>query len=640
VFRTIAFFVGLLLATAASAGDWDYYGGDAGGTRYSHLDQINRGNVRHLHVAWEYHTGDMQDRADVIDRSAFEGTPILDQGNLVFCTPFNEIIALDPASGEERWRFDPQVRTDYWPANQFICRGVTPWNDANAADGTPCKHRLFMGTVDYRVIAVDALTGLACEDFGEHGQVQIDPGMQLLWPGEFHITSPPAVSGDVVILGSAIGDNARVEAPKGTVRAYNARTGEPVWTFDPIPTDSNDPRAQSYGGANGIRAGHANVWSIISVDPERDLVFLPTSSPSPDFYGGLRPGENDWANAVVAVRGATGEVVWTFQTVHHDIWDFDVSAQPLLTDLTIDGETVPVVVQNTKMGFVFILNRETGEPVFPVEERPVPQSAELGEWLSPTQPFPTSPPPLHPTGPVTGDDAFGFTPWDRGACRRLLEGYTSEGIYTPPTTHGTIMYPFTGGGVNWGSAAFDPESQIMVVGISRMYHLIRLIPADRVEEVRGSHISDEVSRQRGAPYGMSRDLAMSPIGVPCAPPPWGQLLGVNLATGEVVWEVTRGTTEDLAPFLPPFRLGDVALGGPIITAGGLVFEAGTLDYRFRARDLTNGRQVWSHRMPAGTPATPMTYEWEGRQYVVIASGGYGRVDTAMGDSIIAFALPE
>jgi quinoprotein glucose dehydrogenase len=464
--------------------------------------------------------------------------------------------------------------------------------------------------------------------------------MELLWPGEFHITSPPAVVGDVVVVGSAIGDNARVEAPKGTVRAFSARTGEPVWTFDPIPTDAEDPRAESYGGADGIRAGHANVWSIISVDEERDLVFLPTSSPSPDFYGGLRPGTNEYANAVVAVRGSTGEVVWSFQTVHHDIWDYDVSAQPLLTDLTIEGETIPVVVQNTKMGFVFILHRETGEPIFPVEERPVPQSAVLGEWLSPTQPFPTSPPPLHPTGPVTSDDVFGFTFFDRGACRRLINEYTSEGIYTPPSPEGTIMYPFTGGGANWGSAAFDPDRQIMVVGIGRMIHLIKLIPTEDLQSTRESNLHDEIGPQRGAPYGMSRDLAFSPFGVPCAPPPWGTLVGVNLATGEIEWEVTRGTTEDLAPFLPRFRYGDLALGGPMITAGGLVFEAGTLNYRLRARDVETGEQLWTHRMPAGTPATPMTYEWDGRQFVVIASGGYGRVDTRMGDSIIAFALPE
>jgi len=638
--RIFSIGLALVLALPALANDWTHYGGDAGGTRYSDLDQITRDNVEDLEVAWEYSTGDLEARADVIERSAFEGTPIIAQGNLIFCTPFNEIIALDPGTGEERWRFDPVISTESWLSNQYVCRGVTQWQDQNAAPGEACAHRLFMGTSDYRLIAVDTATGDLCEDFGDGGQVQVDPGMDLLWPGEFHITSPPAVAGDVVIIGSAIGDNARVEAPKGTVRAYNARTGEPVWTFDPIPTSADDPRATSYGGAEGIRAGHANVWSIISVDEERDLVFLPTSSPSPDFYGGLRPGVNEYANAVVAVRGQTGEVVWAFQTVHHDIWDFDVSAQPLLTDLTIDGESVPVVVQNTKMGFVFVLNRETGEPVFPVEERPVPQSAALGEWLSPTQPFPTSPPPLHPTGPVTGDDVFGFTFWDKGACRRLVEGYNSEGIYTPPTLHGTIMYPFTGGGANWGSAAYDPDRQIMVVGIGRMYHLIRLIEADRVEEVRGSHISDEVSPQRGAPYGMSRDLAFSPLGVPCAPPPWGVLMGVNLATGEIEWEVPRGTTEDLAPFLPRFQFGDIALGGPMVTAGGLVFEAGTLNYRFRARDIETGRQLWTHRMPAGTPATPMTFEHEGRQYVVIASGGYGRVDTRMGDSIIAFALPE
>jgi len=632
--------LGLCMALPAWADTWTHYGGDPGGNRYSELEQINRENVRDIEVAWEFSTGDLEARADVIGRSAFEGTPIVFAGNLVFCTPFNEIIALDPGTGEERWRYDADVPTDYWPSNQFVCRGVAPWTDVLLEEGAMCKHRLFMGTVDYRVVSVDAETGAPCNEFGDGGAVQIDPGMDLIWPGEFHITSPPAIAGDIVIVGSAIGDNARVEAPKGTVRAYDARTGAPVWTFDPIPTDANDPRADSYGGAEGIRAGHANVWSIISVDEERDLVFLPTSSPSPDFYGGLRPGMNEYANAVVAVQGQTGEVVWSFQTVHHDIWDYDVSAQPLLTDLIVDGETIPVVVQNTKMGFVFVLHRETGEPVFPVEERPVPQSAVLGEWLSPTQPFPTSPPPLHPTGPVTSDDIFGFTFFDRGGCRRLMSEYSSEGIYTPPTPEGTIMYPFTGGGVNWGSAAFDPQSQVMIVGLGRIYHLIKLIPAEELQDVRAANLHDEIGSQRGAPYGMSRDLAFSPFGVPCAPPPWGTLVAVDLGTGEIMWEVTRGTSEDLAPFLPPLRVGDLALGGPMVTAGGLVFEAGTLNYRFRAWDIETGQQLWSHRMPAGTPATPMTYEWEGRQYVVIASGGYGRVETRMGDSIIAFALPE
>ncbi len=637
--RILALIALAAIVVAPAAQAWTHYGGDQEGTRYVDLDQINTDNVSDLEIAWEYRTGDLAARPEAIHASAFEGTPILNNGNLVFCTPFNEIIALDPGTGIERWRYDAAVAEGLNPANQYVCRGVTPWEDASAADGTRCASRLFMGTVDYRLIAVDALTGEQCEGFGDGGQIQVDPGMTLLWPGEFHFTSPPAVIGDIVIVGSAIGDNARVEAPKGTVRAYNARTGEPVWTFDPIPLVPSDPGAETYGGADGIRAGHANVWSIMAVDEERDLVFLPTSSPSPDFYGGLRPGLNEYSNSVVAVRGSTGEVVWSFQTVHHDIWDFDVSAQPLLTTLTLDGEEVPVVVQNTKMGFVFVLHRETGEPIFPVEERAVPQSAVMGEWLSPTQPFPTIPAPLHPTEALDGSDAWGFTFWDRGACRRRFNALSSEGIYTPPTEEGILMYPFTGGGANWGSAAYDPDTQVMVVGMNRMVHEITLIPADEVVEAR-NHLDKEVALQRGAPFGMSRDLVMSSFGAPCNRPPWGTLVAVDLSTGEVLWERTRGTTEDLVSFLPAMATGEPALGGPMITAGGLVFEAGTLNYRIRARDMATGRRLWSHRLPAGTPATPMSYEYDGRQYVVIGSGGYGRVGTTMGDSIIAFALPE
>ena len=637
----IRFLMAVVVAStfaAASAHAWTHYGGDQAGTRYAEFDQINTENVNDLEMAWEYHTGDLENRPQAIHRSAFEGTPIINHGNLVFCTPFNEIIALHPGTGEERWRYDAQIPTDYSPANQFVCRGVSPWEDAVAEEGAACASRLFMGTANYRLVAVDALTGLPCEDFGEGGHVQLDPGMELLWPGEFQITSPPAVIGDIVIVGSAIGDNARVEAPKGTVRAYDARTGAPAWEFDPIPNDPNDPAAASYGGAEGIRAGHANVWSIISVDEERDLVFLPTSSPSPDFYGGLRPGDNDLANSVVAVRGSTGEVVWSFQTVHHDIWDFDVSAQPLLTTLRIEGEEIPVVVQNTKMGFVFVLHRETGEPIFPVEERPVPQNAVLGEWLSPTQPFPTLPPPLHPIG-ANAAEPWGFTFWDKGACRRRMEALTDEGIYTPPSEEGIIMYPFTGGGANWGSAAFDPDSQVMVVGINRIAHEIHLIPADEVVEAR-NHMDREVAIQRGAPYGMSRDMIMSPFGAPCTRPPWGTVVAVDLSTGEILWERFRGTTEDLVTAIPGLKTGEPSLGGVIITQGGLVFESGTLHQRIRARSLETGHVLWSHRMPAGTPATPMSYEYEGRQYVVIGSGGYSRIGTTMGDSIIAFALPE
>jgi len=636
--RFILLVVAASIGFSSAASAWTHYGGDQEGTRFVDLDQINTDNVDDLEIAWEYHTGDLENRPNAIHRSAFEGTPIINNGNLVFCTPFNEIIALNPATGEQRWRYDAQIPTDYGPANQFVCRGVTPWVDANATNGAACAQRLFMGTANYRLIAVDALTGLACEGFGDSGHVQIDPGMELLWPGEFQITSPPAVIGDIVIVGSAIGDNARVEAPKGTVRAYNARTGEPAWTFDPIPTSPDDPGAASWGGADGLHAGHANVWSIMAVDEERDLVFLPTSSASPDFYGGLRPGNNDLANAVVAVRGSTGEVVWSFQTVHHDIWDFDVSAQPLLTTLRIDGEEVPVVVQNTKMGFVFVLHRETGEPIFPIEERPVPQSAVVGEWLSPTQPFPTLPPPLHPIG-ADAAEPWGFTFWDRGACKRRMGALTNEGIYTPPTEEGIMMFPFTGGGANWGSAAFDEDRQIMVVGINRVVHEIHLIPADEVVEAR-NHMDQEVALQTGAPFGMSRDMVMSPFGAPCNRPPWGVVMAVDLSTGEILWEQTRGTTEDLVTAIPGLPTGEPSLGGVIITDGGLIFESGTLHQRIRARDIEDGRVVWSHRLPAGSPATPMSYEYEGRQYVVIGSGGYSRVGTTMGDSIVAFALPE
>ena len=616
---------------------WRAYGGDPGGTRYSAADQITPANVSGLGLAWEYRTGALEGREDAARRSAFEATPILVDDKLVFCTPFNAAIALDPGSGREVWRYDPKIDLGQRPANQFVCRGVSQWRDATAEPGAACSTRLFMGTNDARLVALDAATGKPCEGFGANGQVQVEASMALRWPGERQITSAPAIVGDVVVVGSAISDNLRVAAPAGTVHAFDARTGALRWTFDPVPRDPADPARAGWGGASADTVGHANVWSTISVDEARGWVFLPTSSPSPDFFGGLRVGDNRYANAVVALEGATGRIIWHFQTVHHDVWDYDLPAQPGLYTITVAGRPREVVAQATKTGLIFVLDRQTGEPVFPVEERPVPQAGAPGETLSPTQPFPTRPGPVVPDRP---NGTFGITLFDKLACESLIGSLRAEGLYTPPTEQGTLFMPFTGGGANWGSAAFDPRRNLLVVNMSNVGQVIRLVPNDKDEETMELSEDAEYAPMEGAPFGMTREIILSPLGLPCTAPPWGVIAGVDIAKGEIVWRRVLGTTRDVAPMGVELATGMPNLGGPAITGGGLVFISAAFDSYLRALDVETGKEIWKTRLPASSVATPMTYVWQGRQYVVVAAGGYSNFDSRMGDHVVAFALPE
>lgn len=627
---TSAALMALPAASRAADASWPAYGGDPGGQKYSSAAEITPANVKDLKPAWTFRTGDLKNRPDAIKRSAFEGTPIIVGDKLVLCTPFNEVIALDPGTGAQIWRFDPKIPTDTRPANQFVCRGVTQWTNAAAADGAACKARIFMGTNDYRLIALDAETGARCPGFGKNGEVKIDPGMELVWPGEFQITSPPAVARGVVIVGSSIGDNTKVEAPKGTVRAYDAVTGAPRWEFDPV--------ARAADGTP--TAGHANVWAPMSVDEAAGLVFLPTSSASPDFYGALRPGDDKYANSIVALEAESGKVAWSFQTVHHDLWDYDVPSQPTLTTLDIGGAKRAAVVQGTKMGLIFTLDRATGAPLIPVEERAVPQTDVPGETTSPTQPFPVRPPPLVPAPKKI--EAFGFTPFDKSECRKLLDGLRWEGLYTPPSVKGTALFPFTGGGINWGGVAIDPERQILVTNTNRLVHEITLIPQEDLEAARKARPDTEYGRQRGAPYAMRRDIVHSGLQAPCNAPPWGMIHAIDMKTGTIKWEHPLGTAQDLVPlgdlFVPK---GVPNLGGPLITASGLVFIGATHDHYLRAFDLADGKELWRVRLPASAHATPMTYLWKGRQYVVVAAGGYSRFPAPkLSDHVMAFALPE
>ena len=625
-------------ASAFADAGWPYYGGDEGGLRYSTASQITPENVDDLIPIWTYSTGDLKLRdPKTMRRTSMQVTPILVGDKLLACSSFNEVYALDPGTGKEIWRFDPKIPTEkIFPANKFNCRGVASWHDAVAAEGAVCRDRVLAATNDARVLALDLATGKPCADFGAAGEVKLDKGMELKWPGEFQITSAPVVVGDVVIVGSSIGDNARVVAPHGTVRAFDVRTGAAKWSWDPVPRDAADPAAASWGeGYKNV--GHANVWAPMSSDAKRGLVFLPTSSPSPDFFGGLRPGANKHANSVVALKAETGELAWAFQTVHHDVWDYDLPAQPTLATIDVDGVKRDVVVQPTKQGFVFVLDRDTGVPVFPVEERPVPQGGVAGEVLSPTQPYPSHIPALAPQK-LSVDDAYGFTPWDEGACREAIASARNEGLYTPPSEKGTIMFPMTGGGINWGGITIDPVKQVLYANTTRGPHLITLFPSEKFDELDAKYPEKEVSKQEGAPWGMIREILFSPLGLPCNRPPWGVLAAVDLKTGKISWETTLGTTEELAPLNITMATGTPTLGGSVVTAGGVVFIGATMDKYLRAFDAASGAELWQGRLPATGFATPMTYEWKGRQFVVIAAGGHGQLGTEPGDSLVAFAL--
>jgi quinoprotein glucose dehydrogenase len=616
--------------TAAADVDWPFYGGDSGGQRFSAARQITPDNVRRLKVAWTYSTGEMGRHGKQLGHASFENTPILAGGRLYVCSQFNAVSALDPATGKPIWQYDPKVDPNVRYPNDNVCRGVTYWRDPTAPAQSSCAERIYLPTVDRRLIALDAASGARCTGFGKDGVVDVGGDVALVHNGEMEITSPPVIARDTIVVGSSLDDNQRVREVTGAVRAYDVRTGALKWTFNPLAA-----------AGPGFVAGAANVWAPMSVDEVRGLVFLPTSSASPDFYGAARPGAGGNANSVVALDIATGKFAWGFQTTHHDVWDYDVPAQPTLAQVEFGGKSTPAVIQATKQGLIFTLDRATGQPVIPVHERPVPQGGAPGERLSPTQPFPELPRGLAPMK-ISEKDAFGLTPWDRDACRKLIAGARNEGIYTPPSTQGTILFPFTGGGVNWGGLAFDAGRQVMFVNTSSALHLVTLIPSAKVKAAQKAEPDAEISPNDGAAYGMRRVMLRSPLGLPCNPPPWGQLHAVDMRTGKVLWEVPLGTVRDLAPgaqLVMPHS-GVPGFGGPIATASGLVFIGAAMDDYLRAFDGATGKELWKGRLPAGGQATPMTYVWKGRQYVVIAAGGHSKADTKRGDQVVAYALPD
>ena len=627
----------LLASLQASAGDWPVYGHDAGGARFSPLTRITRGNVARLQVAWTYHAG-IPDMSSMSHRPpAFEVTPIVVDGTMYVITPTGIVAALDPATGTERWRYDAGVNP-HRGYGDFASRGVSYWRDSRAPAAEKCARRIVAATIDARLMSLDAQTGKLCESFGAGGVVDLRKGLRVA-PDEFafyEVTSPPAIVGDLIITGSAIADNTNLAPASGEVRAWDVRTGALKWSFDPIPQDSTDPAFKTWERWSAPRTGGANVWSVIVADRARDLVFLPTTTPAPDYFGGLRLGENRYANSIVALRASTGRMVWNFQTTHHDIWDYDNAAPPALGTVTQGGVKIPVVIQVPKTGMMYVLERTTGKPVFAVEERPVPASSVPGEVASATQPFTAVTPPLSPLQ-YSANDAWGPTPEAQAACRMLLASLRNDGPFTPPSLEGTLVVPGNIGGAAWGGVAIDETKSLAVVPVNRLPAMVQLFRLEgfngdslRASDAQRGLTDFEYTRMHGTPYIMRRRLILGPTGLPCVKPPFGSLVAVSLKTGAIVWNVPLGTMGGFP--------GAVNLGGPIATASGIVFIGATLEHAIRAFDVETGRELWKADLPAGARATPMTYEAGGRQFVVIAAGGGGPFGA--GDAIISFALPK
>ena len=616
------FCVWLLLGMSVGvrAQEWPVYSGEPGGSKYSRLNEINRENVTRLRPAWTFHTGDVSDGTRWPTRSAFEATPLVVDGVMYVTTPFSRVIALDPETGKELWSFDPRIDRSEG-SNLFINRGAAYWSDGR-------KRRVFLGTLDGRLFSIVAETGKADDSFGVGGWVNLRRGIV----GDFAerrvgMTSPPAVYKDLIICGSLVPDG-EPRGPSGDVRAFDARTGKLVWTFHTVARPGefgND----TWAPGSWDKRGGANAWSILSIDTARGILFLPLTSPATDFYGGDRKGSGLFGDALVALDAATGKRLWHFQTVHHNLWDYDLPAQPVLVQVMKNGKLVDAVAQVTKTGFTFVFDRVTGEPVFPIEEAAVAASETPGEQAWPTQPRPLKPPP-YARQSMTADELTGVTPESRAYCSKLIEGAVFRPIYTPVGLKPTVLFPGTNGGANWGGASFDPETRTLYVNSMDVGMLVRM-----VKRPDGSEIPYR-TQGSGSPNSRFWDPDLNP----CQKPPWGFLTAIDLDKGTFRWRSVLGVVDKLIERgLPP--TGAPNIGGSLTTAGGLVFIGATNDSRFRAFDKDSGKELWVTKLPASAHATPMTFRGRrtGRQFVVIAAGGGNKYNQTYSDSLVAFTLP-
>jgi quinoprotein glucose dehydrogenase len=671
---------------------WPTYGGDPGGLRFSNSSQITRNNLGQLHPVWTFHTHAIDSQAKRAELPSFETTPVISGDTVYLTSPFDVVFALDAHNGVERWHYDPKLSA-LTPGGIVTSRGVALWPlGAAQKPNTPiCSHRVFLGTLDARLLALDAVTGQVCAGFGNNGVVDLRRGVHFQNIGFYGMTSPPTVLGNVVVVGSIVGDNQQVDIESGAVRGYDAISGKLLWTWEPLPWAENQK----------IRTGAGNVWGVISADPSLGLVYLPTGSAAPDIYGGMRPGDNRDANSIVALNAATGKKVWAFQVVHHDVWDYDIPSEPIL--FTWRG-TTPAIAVTTKMGMIFLFDRRTGQPLVPVEERSVPQSDVPDEQTYPTQPFQNIPSLAPLVMSMADSSSYQRSPADIELCRKQLADLRYDGIYTPASLKGSLNYPGPTGGVNWGGAAIDPNTGILYANTNRIASVIRLVPRrtakyeiigeniDRLwlrpylptpkfwaevfvivfllasvqrrrlnpgwapaivlivgagfiggyhlhaSQVRPApmnwidHFGNELSPQRKSPYLIERHPIVDSRGFSCTPAPWGAIAAVNLNTLTRVWEKPLGT------MVPNQRTGVRNFGGPIVTASGLVITTGAEDFWLRIFDSATGEELQKIPLPVPAVATPMTYTLDGRQYILVAAGGHGDGTIPLGDSLMAFAV--